>query len=111
MYPNDGADVYDSPGPLISHLEAIWYVNHQQHPQHPPPLSAPTPCADGQQPDLLLLLHSRHRGSERREGSRLKEEEEGEQVKGRRCCWRTVGWGPGEADQIGAFEISHVGAL
>lgn len=40
-----------------------------------------------------------------------KEEEEGEQVKGRRCCWRRGGWGPGEADQIGALEISHVGAL
>lgn len=107
MYPNDSDDVCDSLGTLISHLEAIWYVNHQQ--QHPTNSSR---CAGGQQPDLLSLLHSRHRGRQRIEGSRLrKEEEEGEQVKRRRCCWRTGGWGPGEADQIGALKISRVGAL
>lgn len=44
-------------------------------------------------------------------GAGVRKEEEGEQVKGRRCCWRTEGWGLGEADQIGALEISHVGAL
>lgn len=60
MHPNDDDDVCGSPGSLISHLEAICYVNHQQHPQRrPPPLF---PRAGGQQPDLLLQLHSRHWG-------------------------------------------------
>lgn len=106
MYPDDGDDVYDSLGSLISHLEAICYVNQQRTPPPTPPYRA-----GGQQPDLLSLLHSRHRGRQRIEGSRLRKEEEREQVKGRQCCWRTGGWGPGEADQIGALEISHVGAL
>lgn len=114
MYPIDGDDVCDSLGPLISHLEAIWCVNHQQQqPPHPHrhPHRHPAVLAASS----LTCFHCSTpgaEGSQRIECSRLrKEEEEGEQVKGKQCCWRTRGWGPGEADQIGALEISHVGAL